>query len=116
MTPLEKQIAIAKEDGWEDIYTEIKPAITYLWGWPRYDKQLAEEKDIVPDYLNSHNALLPVLDKMSEEEWDRFVYLAMEKWKDEKPTVKREAFIRWLLTQPPSVLADIYLKVKGYEI
>ncbi len=84
MTPLEKQIAIAKLD-------ESEPGLDYY----KYDN------------------LLPVLAKMNEEEWDRFDQFAVELWNIQPIGGRGKYFTQWLLTQPPSVLADIYLKVKN---
>ncbi len=130
MTPLEKQIAIAKEDGfewylWAKTEFKLKVPEYRRLGWYGLDThgevRLKLRKDGLdasvlaiasglPDYLNSHDALLPVLAKMSEEEWSKFASLLYEKYQVTSPA---KPYAQWVLTQPPSVLADIYLKVKN---
>ncbi len=114
MTPLEKQIAIAKEDGWE--FTKTGEPFKRHGGVPFYN---IEGVATVPKYFDSHDALLPVLAKMSEEEWEKFSMWTFELVTNGYKEQEGSDIVlhtEWLLTQYPSVLADIYLKVKGYEI
>lgn len=82
MTPEKQRIAIAETCGYTDIHEEIHAAFTYLWGWKD------GKKDILPDYLNSLNAMreatvqvihgnafrrrrfYQTLDEITHDQWD----------------------------------------------
>jgi hypothetical protein len=67
-----QRIKIAEACGWEDIHEEKHPAITYLWGYLRFDGQLGEDREMVPDYLNDLNAMHEAAEVLTERQ--RSVY------------------------------------------
>jgi len=66
MTPTEKIIAIAKLDGWKDNgagYYHKDKEVRSLAGDPIDSDQHYEAVEALPNYLNSRDAIVPVIDK-----------------------------------------------------
>ena len=61
MKPEEQIKALAELDGWTNLEHEVHPAITYEWAWRD------GEKHIIPPYLTSYDAIIPVVQRQTYE-------------------------------------------------
>lgn len=98
---------LAEREGWK--YSSI-PADGGCYGWVSPRGGFPQEVTALPNYLNSRDALAPVLEKLTEGEKERLhslVYLEYLKLNPDKlASVFWGALVtHFLLTIPPSTLA-----------
>ena len=65
--------AIAELDGFRDFKIEVKPAITYYWAY----QSGAINWEILPDYLTSRDAIVPVIEKNYPDTTARFLKIVI---------------------------------------
>lgn len=69
MTPTQKIIALAELEGWELFRPNV---MIHTWGDNKIHEESHIEGEKLQRYLTSHDALQPLLEKMTEKEWDKF--------------------------------------------
>lgn len=100
MTQTEKIIGLAELEGW-------KPRAHGQWS-QNSNLFLCKKENELPPYLTSHDALQPLLDKMTEEQWGKMSMEVMKLGK--KPF---QTFTELCLTLTPEQKTECILKACG---
>lgn len=92
---------LAEREGWREHKCHIWNC---SWRWMSPGNTLEEN---LPDYLNSRDALAPVLGKLTPEEWEALVckHLKLPRNKCWDIATETEAIVRYCLTLPARDLA-----------